>query len=104
MLNREPKRVLDFADGLAADWAFDRIIPCHFDAPVRAGPKEWRAAFDFLRPKNSTPTTLVGRAIEFCSGGRRATACLPDEDLAFLRAFEASLVKAGALRPAPPIE
>lgn len=99
--------MVEFADGVATDWDFNRIIPCHFDAPIRAGPAEWRSAFDFLRPgrsKNSTPATLGRRAAEFFLGGSRAAPGLPAEDMAFLRTFEASLVKAGTLRPAPPIE
>ena len=47
-------------------WDFERIVPAHFDAPIKAGPKELAAAFDFLK---------TGRnEVRFC-----------DEDVAFLR-------------------
>ena len=32
-------------DDIARSWRFRQIIPCHFDAPVAAGPAEFRAAF-----------------------------------------------------------
>lgn len=31
-----------------AAWNFNSIIPAHLDAPIRAGPKDFLAAFDFL--------------------------------------------------------
>ena len=39
MLNREPEKVLAFAERVAADFPFTRIIPAHFDAPVPATPE-----------------------------------------------------------------
>mmetsp|Transcript_2904 Transcript_2904/g.6590 ORF Transcript_2904/g.6590 Transcript_2904/m.6590 type:complete len:569 (+) Transcript_2904:243-1949(+) len=47
ILDREPKRVLAFADKVA-EWDFERIIPAHLGPSIRAGPAEWRAAFRFL--------------------------------------------------------
>lgn len=47
ILNRAPQETLDWADTVAA-WEFQRIIPCHFDAPIAATPREFRQAFTFL--------------------------------------------------------
>ncbi|GLC37188.1 hypothetical protein PLESTB_000989400 [Pleodorina starrii] len=42
-----PKSVVDWVEDICADWNFRQIIPCHFDAPIRAGPSEFRRAFAF---------------------------------------------------------
>jgi len=88
ILNREPRRVLEFVRAVGAEFAFTQIVPCHFDAPVSATPKEWSEAFNFLR---ASPV-----------GGPGARGDLPAADLAFLRAFEAGLVRAGTIRRAAP--
>lgn len=86
VLNREPAATLAFASRVAEDFAFARIVPAHFDAPVAASPAEWLAAFDFLRPARAgAPEGEPG--------------ALPAADLAFLREFDESLVAAGAIRP-----
>ncbi|MGD1874652.1 MAG: DUF4336 domain-containing protein [Mastigocoleus sp.] len=54
ILNRAPKETLLWADKVTS-WNFERIIPCHFDAPVLAKPSEFRQAFTFLeKPSNTT--------------------------------------------------
>ena len=88
VINREPRRVLDFVETVARDFDFGRIVPCHFEASVAAGPREWSEAFDFLR---RTPV-----------GGDGARKGLPEADLAFLRDFERGLVELGSIRPAAP--
>ena len=47
ILNRAPQATLAWVDRIA-QWNFDRIIPCHFDAPIAANSQQFRAAFDFL--------------------------------------------------------
>ena len=47
ILNRVPTQTIAWVDRVA-QWDFERIIPCHFDAPISTTPKEFRAAFDFL--------------------------------------------------------
>ena len=49
-----------------ASWDFERVVPAHFDAPIAAGPKEFAAAFDFLKTGKND--------VRFC-----------DEDVQFLR-------------------
>ena len=51
IFNRGPERVLDWVDRIA-QWDFEQVIPCHFSAPVKAGPAEFKAAFEFLRQPN----------------------------------------------------
>jgi Domain of unknown function (DUF4336) len=47
ILNRNPKGTIDWIDRVC-EWDFERIIPCHFDAPIAATPIDFRTAFDFL--------------------------------------------------------
>lgn len=54
ILNRAPDDVLQWADAIA-NWDFQRIIPCHFTAPIKASSEEYRGAFAFLESlENST--------------------------------------------------
>lgn len=55
ILNRDPKSTIAWVDRVS-QWDFDRVIPCHFDAPIATTPQEFRAAFSFLEchaPANS---------------------------------------------------
>jgi hypothetical protein len=54
ILNRAPQETLDWVLRVS-DWAFQRIIPCHFDAPVMTTPRHFQQAFQFL--KDSAFTT-----------------------------------------------
>jgi len=47
ILNRDPQEVRAWVDRVSS-WPFDRIVPCHFDAPVEATPEQFRQAFNFL--------------------------------------------------------
>ena len=64
ILNRSPQSVLAWADAIAA-WDFQRIIPCHFTAPIVAGPTEFRQAFTFLEPAKSNQPTYPLPSEEF---------------------------------------
>jgi len=97
VLNREPEKVLAFADAVAEAFPLTKLVPCHFDAPVAATTREWSAAFDFLR--GDTADSVLVRARRWLT---RSAATLPDEDLAFLRDFDDNLVQAGAIRPPAP--
>lgn len=39
--------VREWVDDICSSWDFRQIIPCHFSAPIRAGPAEFRRAFAF---------------------------------------------------------
>ncbi|KAJ1423085.1 hypothetical protein B484DRAFT_331915 [Ochromonadaceae sp. CCMP2298] len=61
ILNREPERVLEWADRVGS-WKFSRIIPSHLENNIRADGRAFRAAFSFLdaQPQTSQskrPTT-----------------------------------------------
>ncbi|MEC4805527.1 MAG: DUF4336 domain-containing protein [Jaaginema sp. PMC 1079.18] len=47
ILNRAPQRTLDWAQRVSL-WEFERIIPCHFSAPISATSEQFRQAFRFL--------------------------------------------------------
>lgn len=47
ILNRAPQETINWADKVAK-WDFQWIIPCHFDAPIKAEPQQFRQAFAFL--------------------------------------------------------
>jgi hypothetical protein len=88
IFNQAPRDVLDWADKVAK-WYFQRIIPCHFDAPIEVGPHQFRQAFSFLEKKPSSEN-LLG------SGSQP----LPEEDFEFMRELEENLTKRGITSPA----
>mmetsp|Transcript_34849 Transcript_34849/g.35015 ORF Transcript_34849/g.35015 Transcript_34849/m.35015 type:complete len:559 (-) Transcript_34849:195-1871(-) len=51
ILDREPVGTLDFVNRVSR-FPFDRIVPCHLDNNIKAGPKEFRRAFDVLAVEN----------------------------------------------------
>jgi hypothetical protein len=58
---------LAWVDEICRDWPrFSRILPCHFEAPIRAGPRELRAAFSFLEEEGEG----AGGVEASTSGGR----------------------------------
>ena len=61
---------LAWVDEICRDWPkFSRILPCHFEAPIRAGPRDLRAAFSFLEEEEEGGG---GRsAVEASTSGRR---------------------------------
>lgn len=72
-----------------AKWYFQRIIPCHFDAPIEVGPHQFRQAFSFLEKSSVVENSLD-------SGSQP----LPEEDLEFIRKLEENLTKRGITSPA----
>lgn len=84
ILNRAPQVTIDWADQVSG-WNFERVIPCHFAAPIMATPAEFRGAFDFLQ-------------VNSCNQ-------LPEADLVTLKNIDALLYKPGIVPPPqPPIE
>nr|WP_217359433.1 DUF4336 domain-containing protein [Anabaena sp. UHCC 0204] len=87
ILNRAPGETINWADKVAS-WDFQWIIPCHFDAPIKAEPKQFRQAFSFLEKQpirglvssNSYP--------------------LPEDDFKLLRDIDTGLNKFGIVPPA----
>jgi hypothetical protein len=81
ILNRAPQQTIDWVDRVA-QWDFDRIIPCHFDAPISATGQQFRAAFNFIR------TTSADNFIS------------PPKDANLLRQIEQQLVRWRIIVPA----
>jgi len=88
ILNRAPKETLEWADRVAG-WNFQRIIPCHFDAPLEATPEEFRRAFDFLTADETSGRGYLGSP----------THPLPEADFTLLRDLEERLNKRGITPP-----
>ena len=88
ILNRAPKETIDWADRVA-NWNFQRIIPCHFDAPIEAGSRQFRQAFAFLEKRSAVGEGLFG------SGSHP----LPEADFGLLREIDNNLTKIGVVPP-----
>ncbi|PSB11484.1 hypothetical protein C7B62_05370 [Pleurocapsa sp. CCALA 161] len=82
ILNRAPKETLAWADKVAS-WNFQRVISCHFTAPVAATSTEFRRAFNFLQADSLDK--------------------LPEADLATLKKIDAFLYKPGIVPPPQPL-
>jgi hypothetical protein len=55
ILNRAPQETLDWAKRVS-QWHFQRIISCHFQAPIESSSEAFRQAFDFLeKPLDALP-------------------------------------------------
>lgn len=83
ILNRAPKETIDWADKIAS-WDFQQIIPCHFDAPIKAQPYQFRQAFSFLEKQYSEISSCYP---------------LPEEDFTLLKKIDAGLNKSGITPP-----
>jgi hypothetical protein len=89
ILNRAPKETIDWAEKVAS-WDFHWIIPCHFDAPIKAEPRQFRQAFSFLEKQ---PAVSAG---SFESNSYP----LPEEDFKLLQEIDAGLKNSGIVPPA----
>mmetsp|Transcript_508 Transcript_508/g.574 ORF Transcript_508/g.574 Transcript_508/m.574 type:complete len:484 (-) Transcript_508:248-1699(-) len=85
LLSREVQKVARFRDEVA-EWPFERIVPCHLENNLRAGPDEWLEAFSFLEDVEGLPPLL--KPIQVLS-----------DDVDFLNEAEKALVAAGTLFP-----
>ncbi|KAK9846457.1 hypothetical protein WJX81_004293 [Elliptochloris bilobata] len=91
-----------WVDDIVRSWDFRRIIPCHFAAPVRAGPREFRAAFDFAYEgeRNSERTAVRGGILARLFRARSAQAAaveLPAGDIGWSTSTMPLTVGEGAL-------
>ncbi len=83
ILPQAPQQVIIWAEQVA-QWDFQQIISCHFDAPFAATPEQFRQAFTFLE-KNSAVNSHQS---------------LLYEDMKFIQELESNLVKRGIATPA----
>ena len=88
ILNRAPRETIDWADKVAS-WNFQRILPCHFDSPIEAGPRQFRQAFAFLEKKPGVGEGVTGSESQL----------LPEEDFRLLSELDENLTR---LRITPP--
>jgi len=90
IFNRNPEAVLSWADDVVK-WPFKRIISCHFENDVKASPKDFRQAFNFLEVEPSPVQKLV-------SGWTPALRALPGDNQ-FLSNASKELTRQGVLFP-----
>ena len=83
ILNRAPQETINWADKVAS-WDFQWIIPCHFDAPIKAEPQQFRQAFTFLEKCSLFSSNYP----------------LPEDDFKLLRNIDSGLNKLGIVPPA----
>jgi hypothetical protein len=82
ILNRASKGTIEWANRVA-QWNFQRIIPCHFSAPIEATPDQFRQAFHFLEVPQGESGELPNYDLH----------PLPHQDFELLRAIEQELNK-----------
>jgi Domain of unknown function (DUF4336) len=87
ILNRAPKETINWANQVA-NWDFHWIISCHFDAPIKAEPQQFRQAFSFLEKQP------LGGLVSSNSYP------LPENDFKLLRDIDAGLNRFGIVPPA----
>ncbi|KIY94436.1 hypothetical protein MNEG_13525 [Monoraphidium neglectum] len=109
--SKVPRTVCDWVDSICDSWQFNKVIPCHMAAPVRAGPAEFRAAFDFAyeaagrapaAAAPAAPAGLLGGLFGGLFGGGGAAAAAAkkqplEADLRVLKNLDDTLVKLGAV-------
>lgn len=88
ILNRAPQSTLHWVNHIS-QWNFQRIIPCHFDAPIPLTPQQFRQTFCFL--EKYPPL----------SAGLFSTDCypLPPQDFQLLRQIDQFLSKTRIVPP-----
>ena len=94
-------QVLAWADRIAR-WSFTSVIPGHFAGPVRATPREFRAAFGFLEDGGSAGAgTGSASVLSRLLGGRRGdkrvgtNGGMREIDLEFLQGVDEFITEKG---------
>lgn len=91
ILDHAPEAVVAWADKVAR-WDFQWIVPCHFDAPIKTTPQQFRQAFAvFEQP--------AAEGLTFGSNSKS----LPQADVEFIRKLEENLDKRGITSPPPTV-
>ncbi len=101
ILNREPEKVLAWADRVAK-WPIKRIIPCHLANDIQASGGDFRRAFNFLEDLQGGG----GGGLASLFGAVRGEAKAPqgrDKDVAFLSDVSKQLTEQGVLFPEAPL-
>ncbi|KAI3851187.1 hypothetical protein MKW92_004294 [Papaver armeniacum] len=99
VFSKVPEKVRDWIDRITRDWAFKRIIPAHFAAPVNASRSDFLAAFGFL--DELLGTSYVRRpsiSLLFTSIMGKAGSYFPPDDMKTLSSLDQFLVSVGAVK------
>jgi len=117
VFNKVPLAVREWVDAISNDWRFRQIIPCHFAAPIRAGPADFKRAFDWLedesgsylppggttaqlaKRRSGAPSWLPSLFPQIAGGGRNEYFRFPESDLKLLNALNDILVKSRVFTP-----
>lgn len=112
--SKVPAAVREWVDEIVRDWNFQRIIPCHFAAPVKAGPAEFKRAFAFVyddveeeaaaTPAPTGPAGIIASLTSLFNGGTNQPtkltrpAVFPEADMRTLNTLNYTLLKLGAVK------
>ncbi|GJP42831.1 hypothetical protein CLOM_g2360, partial [Closterium sp. NIES-68] len=116
VFDKVPVQALAWINSITSDWAFTRIIPCHFSSPIAATPSDLRKTFAFLQdllpPGSTSPfpvipslpavalpslASLFGRGKEAAPRVEVATE-YAEEDLQTLTSLDSTLVWLGVVK------
>ena len=87
VLTKRPKLLRAWVDQICA-WDFQRIVPCHFTAPIKAGPREFRAAFAFDGSGVAEEEERGGGLLPAFLRPKRAAAAPAEEGSAYKPAYK----------------
>uniref|UniRef100_A0A803LSF5 Uncharacterized protein n=1 Tax=Chenopodium quinoa TaxID=63459 RepID=A0A803LSF5_CHEQI len=91
--------VRDWIDRIARDWKFQRIIPAHFAAPIKASRSDFLAAFSFLDDLlGERYVTRPSLSLLFASFMGKAASYFPPDDMITLSSLDEFLVSVGAVK------
>jgi hypothetical protein len=90
IFSRGPEQISSWLDQVAR-WQFERVIPCHLEAPFPFSPTQLKTAFSFL-----TNTADSADASTLAEANLNT-----QPDFAFLRELETGLIKRGITPPRP---
>ncbi|KAK9105156.1 hypothetical protein Scep_022000 [Stephania cephalantha] len=99
VFSKVPEKVRDWIDRINRDWAFRRIIPAHFAAPINASRSELLAAFGFLDDLlGERYVTRPFLSLLFTSQLGKAASYFPPDDMKTLSSLDEFLVSVGAVK------
>ncbi|KAF9593130.1 hypothetical protein IFM89_020340 [Coptis chinensis] len=99
VFSKVPEKVRDWINGITTDWAFKRIIPAHFAAPIKASRSELLTAFGFLDDLlDERYVTRPSLSLLFTSLMGKAASYFPPDDMKTLSSLDQFLVSVGAVK------
>ncbi|KAL5726013.1 hypothetical protein ACHQM5_009086 [Ranunculus cassubicifolius] len=99
VFSKVPEKVRDWVDRITTDWAFKRIIPAHFAAPINASRSELLTAFGFLDDLlDESYVTRPSVSLLFTSIMGKAASYFPPDDMKTLSSLDQFLVSVGAVK------